>query len=202
MKPAPLLLACVACAAFSVSAAPVVPGEYTDPTNLRKEAENGSGDGYVAPDHLKFPYISTYYVEPTVTTKQKVSIPFYVTDWDHSKVRFLDDSFRFTVRCKWIGPDGKAREKEQRKVPSGDGAFDLGRLPAGDYDVCVWAVDLGNGVESHRVWHKFRVVDPDFLEIPASKTFRVTEKDLAEYGIRNDGDLGRKVLVEIPDIKT
>ena len=199
MKPASLLLACVALAVSSVSAAPVVPGEFTDPTNLRKEAENGSGDWYVAPDHLKFPYVSTYYVEPTVTTKQKVSIPFYVTDWDHSKVRFLDDSFRFTVRCKWIGPDGKAHEKEQRKVPSGDGAFDLGKLPAGDYDVCVWAVDLGNGVESHRVWHKFRVVDPDFLEIPESKTFRVTEKDLAEYGIRNDGDLGRKVLVEIPD---
>ena len=199
MKPASLLLACAAFAAFSVSAEPVVPGEFTDPTNLRKEAENGSGDWYVAPDHLRFPYVSTYYVEPTVTTKQKVSIPFYVTDWDHSKVRFLDDSFRFTVHCKWIGPDGRAREKEQRNVPSGDGAFDLGKLPAGDYDVCVWAVDLGNGVESHRVWHKFRVVEPDFLEIPASKTFRVSEKDLADYGIRNDGDLGRKVLVEIPD---
>ena len=195
----PFLLAAFAAALCTASAEPVVPGEYTDPTNLRKEAENGSGDWYVAPDHLKFPYISTYYVEPTVTTKQKVSIPFYVTDWDHSKVRFLDDSFRFTVHCKWIGPDGKAREKEQRKVPSGDGAFDLGRLPAGDYDVCVWAVDLGNGVESHRVWHKFRVVEPSFLEIPESKTFRVTEKDLADYGIRNDGDLGRKVLVEIPD---
>ena len=70
MKPASLLLACAAFAAFSISAAPVVPGEFTDPTNLRKEAENGSGDWYVAPDHLKFPYISTYYVEPTVTTEQ------------------------------------------------------------------------------------------------------------------------------------
>ena len=149
----------LACAASFAAAAPVVPGEFTDPTNLRREAEGGSGDGYVAPEHLRFPYISTYYVEPTVTTKQKVSIPFYVTDWDHSKVRFLDDSFRFTVHCNWIGPDGRAHEKTQRKMPSGDGAFDLGRLPAGDYDVCVWAVDLGNGVESHRVWHKFRVVD-------------------------------------------
>ena len=59
MKPTSLLRACAACAAFSASAEPVVPGEYTDPTNLRKEAENGSGDWYVAPDHLKCPYIST-----------------------------------------------------------------------------------------------------------------------------------------------
>ena len=195
----PAVFAAALAATVSVRAAPVVPGEYTDPTNLRREAENGSGDWYVAPEHLRFPYISTYYVEPTVTTRQRVSIPFYVTDWDHSKVRFLDDSFRFTVHCRWIGPDGRAREKERRKVPSGDGAFDLGRLPAGDYDVCVWAVDLGNGVESHRVWHKFRVVEPKDLEIPESRTYRIAPKDLEAYGIRNDGDLGRKVLVEIPD---
>ena len=189
-------LAAAIAAAVSAAAAPVVPGEFTDPTNLRKEAESREGDWYVAPPHLRFPYIATYYVEPTVTTKQRVSIPFYVTDWDHSKVRFLDDSFRFTVRCKWIGPDGKAHETEQRKVPSGDGAFDLGRLPAGDWNVCVWAVDA-KGIESHRVWHRFRVVEPKDLEIPESKTYRVTKKDLDAYGIRNDGDLGRKVLVEV-----
>ena len=198
MKTTPLLLACAALAASFAAAAPVVPGEFTDPTNLRREAEGGSGDGYVAPEHLRFPYISTYYVEPTVTTKQRVSIPFYVTDWDHSKVRFLDDSFRFTVRCTWIGPDGKAHETEQRKVPSGDGAFDLGRLPAGEYDVAVWAIDE-KGRESHRVWHTFRVVEPKELEIPADKVYAVTKADLDAYGIRADGDLGRKVLVEIPD---
>lgn len=198
MKPTPLLLACAALAASFAAAAPVVPGEFTDPTNLRREAEGGSGDGYVAPEHLRFPYISTYYVEPTVTTKQRVSIPFYVTDWDHSKVRFLDDSFRFTVRCTWIGPDGREHETEQRKVPSGDGAFDLGRLPAGEYDVAVWAVDE-KGRESHRVWHTFRVVEPKELEIPADRVYAVTKADLDAYGIRADGDLGRKVLVEIPD---
>ena len=140
MNPKYLLLGAAAiAAAVSVHAAPVVPGEFTDPTNLRKIAEEREGAWYVAPDHLRFPYIATYYVEPTVTTKQRVSIPFYVTDWDHSKVRFLDDSFRFTVHCRWIGPDGRAHETEQRKVPSGDGAFDLGRLPAGEYEVCVWA---------------------------------------------------------------
>ena len=202
----PAVFACAAlAAAVSAAAAPVVPGEFTDPTNLRREAESREGDWYVAPPHLRFPYVATYHVEPTVTTKDRVTIPFYVTDWDHSKVRFLDDSFRFTVRCKWIGPDGKAHETERRGVPSGDGAFDLGRLPAGEYEVCVWAVGtepswrMVEGLESHRVWQSFRVVEPKDLEIPADKVYAVTAKDLAAYGIRADGDLGRKVLVEVPE---
>ena len=77
-----------ALAAAVATAAPVVPGEYTDPSNLRAESERhvSAVNLYVAPEHLRFPYVSTYYVEPTVTTKDNVKIPFYVTDWDHSKV--------------------------------------------------------------------------------------------------------------------
>jgi len=159
------VLAAALAAAVSVRAEPVVPGEFTDPTNLRRMTDDPSGTWYVAPEAFRFPYVATYYVEPTVTTKQRVSIPFYVTDWDHSKVRFLE--------------------------------FDLGRLPAGEYRVCIWAVDA-KGLESHRVWHEFRVVEPKALAIPADKVYAATAKDLAAYGIRADGDLGRKVLVEIP----
>ena len=194
----------LACAASFAAAAPVVPGEFTDPTNIRRSLGEQPVTWAVVPDRLHYPYVAMYYVEPTVTTKQRVSIPFYVTDWDHSKVRFLDDSFRFTVRCRWIGPDGKARETEQRKVPSGDGAFDLGRLPAGEYRVCVWAVAtapagrVAEGLESHRVWQLFRVVEPEEQNLPAARVFAATRKDLAAYGIRADGGLGRKVLVETP----
>ena len=66
-------------AALSAFAAPVIPGEFTDPSNIRKATESLPGDWYVAPEHLKFPYISTYYVVPTLTTKDRVEIPFYVT---------------------------------------------------------------------------------------------------------------------------
>jgi hypothetical protein len=195
----PESLAVSAALASAISlAAPVVPGEYTDPSNLRAETERRAGNAYVAPAHLRFPYVATYYVEPTVTTKDGVAISFYVTDWDHSRVRFLDDSFRFTVRCKCVGPDGKAYEKELQNVPSGDGAFEFGCLPKGEYDVCVWAVDA-KGIESHRVWHKFQVVDPADVTLPKDRIHAVTAADLSAYGIRNDGDLGRKVLVEIPE---
>ena len=91
-------LAVSAALASAISAAaPVVPGEYTDPSNLRAETERRAGNAYVAPAHLRFPYVATYYVEPTVTTKDRVAIPFYVTDWDHSRVRFLDDPYNWTA---------------------------------------------------------------------------------------------------------
>ena len=187
-----------ALAAASLSGAPVVPGEFTDPTNLRASMEARPVSWWVAPERLRFPYVSTYYAEPTATTEDAVRIPFYVTDWDHSKVRFHDGSFRFAVHCRWIGPDGKAHGKVRRGVPSGDGAFDLGRLPAGEYSACVWAVDA-KGLESHRVWRAFRVVGPKGRAVPKSKTFRATADDLAAYGVRGGGDLGRKVLVDVPD---
>ena len=184
-------------AALSAFAAPVIPGEFTDPSNIRKATESLPGDWYVAPEHLKFPYISTYHVVPTLTTKDRVEIPFYVTDWDHSKVRFLDDSFRFDVHFKCICQDGKVRERTLENLSSGDHAFQFDAFPEGEYRFCVWASDA-KGRESHRVWHRFRVVPPDYVKIADERTYRMTAADLAAYGIRNDGDLGRKVLVDFP----
>ena len=191
----------VACAATLLSfcgvSAPVVPGEFTDPTNLRKAADEENAVNYVVPECARFPYISTYYVKPTLTTSEKVEIPFYVTDWDHSKVRFLDDSFRFDVHFKCVCPDGKVRERTLKGLSSGDGKFEFKPFPRGEYDFCVWASDE-KGRESHRVWHKFRVMDPGEFSVPDEKVYKMTNEDLEKYGIRNDGDLGRKILVEVP----
>ena len=67
MKKIPILSVFAALSAF---ASPVIPGEVTDPSNIRKATESLPGDWYVAPEHLKFPYISTYHVVPTLTTKR------------------------------------------------------------------------------------------------------------------------------------
>ena len=45
-------------AAASAYAQAVVPGEFTDPSNLRRQLAESSG--YRTPEHLKFPYIATY----------------------------------------------------------------------------------------------------------------------------------------------
>jgi hypothetical protein len=184
-------------AATSVRAQAVVPGEFTDPTNLRRQAaEQG---GYQTPEGLKFPYVSTYYVKPTVLTTEEASIGYFVTDWDSSKIRFLDDSFRFDVFLEYYAVSNTPKRLVQKGVKSGDGTFNLGRLPKGDYTVGVWAKDP-QGRESHRVWHEFRVIDPQDAVIPADKVYTVKPADLIEYGISNHGGFGREVIVEIGEL--
>ena len=125
---------------LSATAQVLVPGEFTDPGNLRRQVAP-LPKGYEPPEALKFPYIATYYVQPTVTTADSAEIKYFVTDWDSSKVRFHDDSFRFDVMLEY-GIDGAARKSVvQRGVKSGDGVFVLDPLPKGEYVFCIWARD-------------------------------------------------------------
>nr|MCR5752808.1 hypothetical protein [Kiritimatiellia bacterium] len=182
-----LLLFAIAAAQFA-GAAPVLPGYLTDPSVLKDQMpEDGS---YQPPEALKYPYVSTYYAKPTVTTGDAVKVGVFVTDFESSKIRFLDDSHRFTAFLEYRPKGGASKTLTLEDLPSGDAEFDLGRLPAGEYEMRVWAVDE-QGRESHRVIHDFRVVAPADLKIPADKVYRMTEADLAAYGIRNDGDLER-----------
>lgn len=198
MKSKALFASLVTAFAFSFTfAAPVVPGEYTDPSVLKKTLE--VEQDYVTPVEFQFPYISTYYIKPNVSTKDKIEIGFYVTDWDHSLVRNLDDSYRFDVHLKAVAPNGKEVTRTLNSVKSGDGKFEFKPLPKGEYRFCVWAVDLKRKTESHRVWHRFRVFEPNELTIPAEKTYTMTKEDLEKYSLCNRGDLGRKVYVKVTE---
>ena len=190
MKRTILLFALVA--AQIAGAAPVLPGYLTDPSVVKGQVpEDGS---YQPPERLKYPYISTYYVKPTVTMEEDVRIGFFVTDFESSKIRFLDDSHRFTAFLEYRTKGGASMVLTLNDIPSGDAEFNLGKLPAGEYELRIWAVD-SKGRESHRVIHDFRVVAPADLKIPDDKIYRMTEADLAAYGIRNDGDLEEIVHV-------
>ena len=190
------LPAVFAAAAFlsipSVIAAPVLPGYVTDPTAVKDALEKD--ESYQPPERLKYPYISTYYVKPTVKAGDVVKVGFFVTDFESSLIRFLDDSHRFTAHLEYRPRGGASTILTLDDLKSGDAEFDLGSLPVGEYEMRVWAVDA-KGRESHRVIHDFRVVEPAFLEIPADKVYAMTVADLATYGIRNDGDFERIVLV-------
>ena len=170
----------------------VLPGWLTDPTAM-KEAIGGKA-GYQTPEALKFPYISTYYVKPTVTPDEAVKVGVYVTDFEHSKIRLLDDSHRFTAFLEYRPKGGRPKVLTLKGLRSGDAEFSLGRLPVGEYELRVWAIDA-KGRESHRVIHDFRVVSAADLAIPAGKVYKMTAADLAAYGIRNDGDLEKVVYV-------
>ena len=186
-----LLLSAIAAAQLA-GAAPVLPGYLTDPSVLKDQMpEDG---GYQTPEAFRYPYVSTYYVKPTVTTDDAVKVGVFVTDFESSKIRFLDDSHRFTAFLEYRRKGKASKTLTLKGLKSGDAEFNLGKLRAGEYEMRVWAVDE-KGRESHRVIHDFRVVAPGDLEIPADKVYRMTEADLAAYGIRNDGDLERVVHV-------
>lgn len=134
------------------------------------------------PEAERFPCISVCCAKPTVTTKETVPIRFFVTDRNGSGVRPVDGPPRFDIRIRCVCPDGKVRERTLEKSPAGCGEIELRSQPQGEYHFCVWAVDE-KGRESHRAWHRFRVVEPGDLETPPDAVARVSPEDLVKYGI-------------------
>ena len=184
----------VAIAAFRLAfAQAVLPGYLTDPSVMKGSLAKDVS--YQTPERFKYPYISTYYIKPTVTPDETVKVGFFVTDFESSKIRFLDDSHRFTAFLEYRLKGGESKTLTLANLKSGDAEFNLGKLPAGEYEMRIWAKDA-KGRESHRVIHDFRVVSAADLAIPAGKVYTMTAADLAKYRIRNDGDLERIVYLE------
>lgn len=198
-----LCAASLTLASDSLFARAVLPGYLTDPTAMKEALEKK--DGYQTPERLKYPYISTYYVKPTVIEGETVKVGVFVTDFESSKIRFLDDSHTFDAFLEYRRKGGESKTVSLKSIKSGDAEFTLGVLPLGDYEFRVWACD-DKGRESHRVIHDFRVVKESDLLIQSEKTYAMSEGDLSKYGIRNDGgyekivyscrrDFGRRLLV-------
>ena len=192
MKNAITLFAAVAAFRLAFAQA-VLPGYLTDPSMMKGALAKDAS--YQTPEQFKYPYISTYYVKPTATPEEEVKVGIFVTDFESSKIRFLDDSHRFTAFLEYRIKGGESKTLTLADLKSGDAEFDLGKLPAGEYEMRVWAKDA-KGRESHRVIHDFRVVSAADLAIPADKVYTMTEADLEKYGIRNDGDLEKIVYLE------
>jgi len=134
------------------------------------------------PECERFPRISVCCVKPTVTTKETVPIRFFVADWSDSRVRLGDSSLRFDIHIRCVCPDGKVRERTLEKSPAGNGEVELRSQPKGEYHFCLWAVD-DKGRESHRAWHRFRVVEPGELDPPSAAVTKISAEDLARYAI-------------------
>ncbi len=156
-------------------------GIYADQPEVQKIKIN--------PSALEVPWLSTYYIQPDVTTAEDVKIGFYVTDWHQSEYRFGDDSYRFsaTLKIRSKTDPSKVRKWDMRNIKAGDHEFNAGKLPPGEYQLALSAEDM-SGRKSPVLFHEFRVAK-DFT-IPESETYRMTEADLKKYGISGKGDLG------------
>ncbi len=143
-----------------------------------------------AKSELEVPYLSIYYVQPQVTTKEDVKIGFYVTDWWQSEYRLGINSHRFSARLRiWKKDEPRETAKKWylKDVLAGDHTFNIGKCDEGEYIVELAAADQ-YGRKSNVLFHEFRVAKS--FDIPKSETYHMTAADLAQYGISNTGDLG------------
>ena len=93
------------------------------------------------------PYISTYYIQPTVNLGDPAIIDYYVTDFDHKEYLDDDTSERFVIDYWVNGVKGALKD-----VPAGDSSLNLGVLPKGNVLFAFQATDR-LGIKSHRLYH-------------------------------------------------
>ncbi len=138
------------------------------------------------------PYISLYYVNPSLIAGEELKIRFYVTDWYQSEYRLGDKSHRFNVTLSYGDVHDESRKMTSLKksdLPAGDHEISIGTLPAGDYRIRLEAVDA-QGRHSHVLFHEIRVIESDEAKIKAAETYMMKEADLKKYKISNKGDYG------------
>ena len=168
----------------------------TEAANMEKATV--AAKNLVLSTDLEVPYLSIYYVEPNVRTDQDIKIKFYVTDWHQSEYRLQDKSHRFNVFLRITDSKQKEQKFEMRNIGAGDHTFEVGKLPEGDYQLRLYAIDRQKRY-SPSIFHLFRVRTT--FEIPAADTYKMTENDLSKYGIDRNGDHGILHFVDATDKK-
>lgn len=143
------------------------------------------------------PYISTYYIKPTVKPGENVILDFYITDYNHKSYTEEDLSNLFTVTIKI---DGKQNIVKKNLKP-GDNSINIGSFQnIGEQKFSILCTDK-YGRNSHELFNYFLVRNE-----PLINEYIMTEEDLVTYNIKNDdnkeyGENTRKGLQQLLDDK-
>ena len=128
-------------------------------------------------DLNEVPYISTYYIEPKVSSKEDVIINYYVTDYYHKEYTEEDTSETFTITVKI---DGK-KDIVKKKIKAGDNSINIGKFKnPGEQKFSIIATDQ-YGRNSHELFNFFLVEEKD----KEKKEYIMTEADLIKSNIKN-----------------
>lgn len=135
------------------------------------------------------PYISTYYIEPKVSSKEDVIINYYVTDYYHKEYTEEDTSETFTITVKI---DGK-KDIVKKNVKAGDNSINIGKFKnSGEQKFSIIATDQ-YGRNSHELFNFFLVEEKDKEE----KEYIMTEADLIKYNIKNTDTYENKYIATL-----
>ena len=127
------------------------------------------------------PYISTYYIKPTVKPDEEVIIDYYITDYYHKEYVNEDYSELFTVTVRVEGKD----DIVVKGLKAGDHSISLGSFPELDGVEQKFSILCTDqyGRNSHELFNFFLVRN----DVPV-KEYVMTEEDLVTYNISNAND--------------
>ena len=155
---------------------------------------SGSNDSDVIsiPDNElrnKVPYLSTYYVEPTISTGQNLTLKFFVTDFYGRSYTLDRDFYRYKVIVKC---DGKA-DQVLTNLSAGEHTVTIGSFSnEGTYHYSIIARDQ-YGRYSHELFNYVRVKN----NTSHTNVYTVTTSDLSSYGITYNKDREQKQFVNV-----
>ena len=177
----------------------IITGATANGSGNGGSGDNGSGGGGSSdtdilemPDNElrnKVPYLSTYYVEPTISTGQNLTLKFFVTDFYGRSYTMDNDFYRYKVIVKC---DGKA-DQVLTNLSAGEHTVTIGSFSSeGTYHYSIIARDQ-YGRYSHELFNYVRVKN----NTAHTNVYTVTASDLSSYGITYNQNREQKQYVNV-----
>lgn len=139
----------------------------------------------------KVPYISTYYIKPVLKVGEDSILNFYVTDANDKAYLEDNDEYRYKIIIT-------RQDKEDiilYNQKAGEHTVNLGSYEQeGEYEFSIIARDQ-YGRFSHELFNFIKVSNGR-----VNNTYRVTEQDLIDYGIKYNNNREIKLLLDCSDI--
>ena len=142
-------------------------------------------------EYNNVPYLSTYYVKPTIKPNENLELEFYVSDYQDKAYTENNNEYKYKVI---ITREGK-EDIVLYDLEAGNHKVDLGSFDVeGEYEYSIIARDQ-YGRFSHELFNYVRVANERVYNV-----YQVTEQDLIDYNIKYDVDREIKMMVDCSDI--
>ena len=139
----------------------------------------------------KVPYISTYYIKPILKVGEDNILNFYVTDAEDKAYLEDNDEYRYKIIVTRQGKEDIVLYNQK----AGEHTINLGSYEQeGEYEFSIIARDQ-YGRFSPELFNFIKVSNDR-----VNKTYRVTEQDLINYGIKYNNNREIKLLLDCSDI--
>lgn len=136
------------------------------------------------------PYISTYYIKPTVKTGEEIILNYFVTDYYGRSYTNNSNFYNYKIIVKRQGKSNIIA----RNISGGDHSISLGSYDQeGTYHFSIIAIDQ-YGRKSHELFNYVRVRNADDIH---TNVYNVTDSDLSTYSVTINNDKEEREYVTV-----